>query len=488
MALRARLVAPPPEPRLVWPWHTVKAGSVRATALLSGDRRMEAETYLSSGHGLRIAIESKLSGWVRFSELGKVTQPGRLKGILVLPQYGMPFLTATQVFDVRPISRKFLAVGKMAGATDCLVEDGTILVTRSGSVGRAAMAHSVHRGTVISDDLLRVKPVVARDLGWIYAFLQTPQSRAMTTSAHYGHIIKHLETSHLDALPIPEIDDEQAAEFNSKVTKIIDLRNEGHRLTLEAEALFGDSLGPLKIKDWGEQGFSVKASKALMGGRRRMDATIHNPGVAAIRKHLGKNGSGFTSISEAGYDVWLPSRFRRIPAEDGVLLVDSADLTEVNPDLTKKIADGSDYGDPYRGRVSTGWILMARSGQTYGIIGTTVLAEKDLEGKVISDHVMRIKPRADAKMLPGYLMTALSHPTFGRPAVKSLAYGSSIPEIEVADVQSHQVVRLKLEEETAIANLAQKAATARAMADILEREITAEADVLVNQFIVHGKT
>ena len=96
---------------------------------------------------------------------------------------------------------------------------------------------------------------------------------------------------------------------------------------------------------------------------------------------------------------------------------------------------------------------MARSGQTYGIIGTAILS-KVIEGKVISDHVMRIKPGAGAKMLPGYLMTALSHPIFGRPLVKSLAYGSSIPEIEVADVQSHPVVRLKLAEETEIANLA----------------------------------
>ena len=28
MALRARLVAPPPPPKTVWPWHTVKSGSI----------------------------------------------------------------------------------------------------------------------------------------------------------------------------------------------------------------------------------------------------------------------------------------------------------------------------------------------------------------------------------------------------------------------------------------------------------------------------
>src|SRR5260370_1000353 len=193
MALRARLVAPPPQPRTIWPWHTVKSGSVRASALFGGDRRMEAETFLSSGYGLRLAIESK-SEWVRFGKLANVEQPGRLKGILVAPEYGQPFLTATQVFDVRPIPRKFLALEKMEGAKDCFVDDGTILVTRSGSVGRPTLAYSVHRGIVISDDLLRVKPVEETHLGWIYAYLLAHQTRAMTKSVHYGHIIKHLET------------------------------------------------------------------------------------------------------------------------------------------------------------------------------------------------------------------------------------------------------------------------------------------------------
>ena len=121
MALRARLAAPPPQANTVWPWHSVKSGSISASALFSGDRRMEAETFLSSGYGLRIAIQSKRDGWVSFDKLAKVEQPGRLKGILVAPQYGRPFLTATQVFDVRPIPRKFLAVERMEGAKACFV-------------------------------------------------------------------------------------------------------------------------------------------------------------------------------------------------------------------------------------------------------------------------------------------------------------------------------------------------------------------------------
>jgi hypothetical protein len=164
------------------------------------------------------------------------------------------------------------------------------------------------------------------------------------------------------------------------------------------------------------------------------------------------------------------------------LLFDSADLTEINPDFTKRIADG-DFGDPHRGRVEPGWVLMARSGQTYGIIGTAILAERDLEDKVVSDHVMRIKPRADATIEPGYLLVALSHPVFGRPVVKSLAYGSSIPEIEVADIEGYPIVRLKPAEESAIADIVETSAKSRATADVLEREIAADAEKIIERFI-----
>lgn len=482
MALRARLVAPQPEPREVWPWHQVSRCIIGVDQLTQGDRRMEAETYLSSGRSVRSAIEAHGSGWTTLGNLALVTQPARLKGILVPAEHGTPFLAATQVFDVPPVPRKWLAIERMARAQDCFVEDGTILVTRSGLVGRTTLAYAPHRGVVISDDLLRVKAKSKRDHGWLYAFLRAPQSRSMATSAQYGHIIKHLETSHLEALPVPKVDEATADDFSLRVARILEARNECYRLNVEAESKFEAALGgPLKVEDWGEGGFVISSS-ALVGERRRFDASVHNPGVATIRKKLAKHGATHISIAEAGYNVWLPTRFRRIPASDGVLLLDSADLTEVSPELTKKIADG-DFGDPHRGRVKASWVLMARSGQTYGIIGTTVLAGAGLEEYIVSDHVMRIAPGSDVKMRAGYLVMAMSHPTLGRPIIKSLCYGSSIPELDVADIAALKIVRLKRADEDAIADLVEASASARRSADTLEAEIAKDAARIVEQFM-----
>ena len=444
---------------------------------------MEAETYLSSGFGIRATIESKPNGWSRFGSLAKVWMPGRLKGIQVGRDVGTPFLAATQVYDVRPIPRKWLALERTSDAQNRFVQPGTILVTCSGSVGRPTLAYVVHENTLISHDLLRVEAMDDRNKGWLYAYLHASQVRAMATGMQYGHIIKHLEPSHLDALPVPLVDDDSAADFNHRVSRILTLRNEGYRLTLEAEALFEKALGPIEVADWGEQGFSVQASRAFLQGRRRLDASVHNPGVAAIRRHLAKNGAGFTTIYDAGYDVWVPGRYKRIPAEDGVIYRDSADLLEVSPDLMKRFADCS-FGDKFHGRVKSGWVLIPCSGQVYGIIGTATLATDALHEQVVSNHVIRAAPRRDASIRVGYLVTALQHLTWGRPLVKSLAFGSSVPEIESEDLANLDIVRLKTAEESAIADLAEAAAKARAEADVLEREIAQDASVIIDRFIV----
>jgi len=66
---------------------------------------------------------------------------------------------------------------------------------------------------------------------------------------------------------------------------------------------------------------------------------------------------------------------------DAVIYRDSADLLEVNPDLPKRYADCK-FGDRFRGRVKDGWILVACSGQVYGIIGTAILATHALNDQV----------------------------------------------------------------------------------------------------------
>jgi hypothetical protein len=449
--------------------------------LLGGERRLEAETYLSEGFRIRAAIE-KQRGWSRFGAIANIWMPGRLKGIQVSREFGTPFLAATQVYGVRPIPRKWLALARTSDAQNRFVKQGTILVTCSGSVGRPTLAYDVHDQTLISHDLLRVDANNHLDAGWLYAFLHSAQARLMATGAHYGHIIKHLEPEHLQSLPVPIVDRTTAEKFSALLDEVLAQRNTAYRLTIEAETAFSKALGEFEVSEWGDRGFAVKASAAFGSARRRLDAFNHNPGAAAIHAHLAKKGKGFTTIADAGYDVWTPGRYKRIPAADGAIYRDSADLLEVSPDLGKRFADCG-FGDEFGGRVQSGWILIPSSGQVYGIIGTAVLATDALHDQVVSNHVLRVAPTSSATIRAGYLAVALSHPTLGRPLVKSLAFGSSVPEIDSADLALLEVVRLRPVVENKIAEIAEAAAKARAEADELERSMGEQASAIIGNFM-----
>lgn len=481
MAQRARL-SPPHEAPREWPWHEVRSLSLRASFLFTGGRRMEAENYLAEGFRVRLSIEARAKGWERLASLAKTWQPPRLKGIQVGPENGTPFLTATQVYDVRPIARKWLALGHTSNHAQRFLEEGTIVVSCSGSVGRATLAHSTVASVLVSHDLLRVVPHESGWWGWLYAYLRAPTVRKMIKSAQYGHIIKHLETHHLDALPVLRLDEEPRAEFTLHARRILDKRNQAYALTLEAEEQFADAFGGIDtdLENLGEGGFTARASRTLATSRRRFDAWHHNPAVKATRDHLARTAVDWTSIG-ADFDVWLPTRFRRVAADDGVLLLDSSSLFKVNPDVTKRIADG-DFGDPHEGRVESGWVLMSRSGQIYGLIGSATLAGRRHEDRIVSDDVIRIAPKRTT-CRAGYLIMAVGHPKLGRPRTKALSYGSSIPHIEVDDVRGFEIPRLDASLEDEIADLVEEAARLRDEADELETEIADAAEVVVAEFL-----
>ncbi|HSH80765.1 MAG TPA: hypothetical protein VLA19_19730 [Herpetosiphonaceae bacterium] len=480
MAVRARLAPPRPD-REEWQWHQIKSMSLPVTALLAGDRRMEAEAYLLSGFGLRAALEARPNGWVRFGHLANIWQPSRLKGIQVTAEFGTPFLAATQVFDLRPVPRKWLALERTEKAAQRFVQEGMILVTCSGSVGRATLAYTPHLDTLISHDLLRVEAIEAKHWGWLYAYLRATTTRAMMTSAQYGHIIKHLEVSHLNALPIPEVPDSLLQHFNERTHAIVELRDKANAATLAAEKRFAECLSPLPVSNNGENGFAINAS-AMFSSRRRIDAWPHVPLVQSIKTHLESKGQGLIPLRECGYQVWVPGRYKRVPVEEGVTYLDSSDLFEINPDLSKQFADCS-FGDQYRGRVQKGWLLMASSGQVYGIIGGVILSNAFFADKVVSNHVIRIAPIAKPAVRSGYLLTALAHPLLGRPIIKSFAFGSSVPEIDTESVNEFAVVRLALDDEDYIADQAEQAAEWRAEADVLETEIADEAEQILSRFL-----
>jgi type I restriction enzyme, S subunit len=450
----------------------VHAATVRASTLAAGDRRFEAETYLTEGYQLRQRIEK--IGAFPLQAIANVWQPGRLKGIQVARNHGTPFLAATQVFDIRPMPRKWLALPRTHDVDERYVKHEWILVTRSGSVGNAIMGYRAIDGMIISDDLLRVVTNKAEDRGYLYIFLRSRHARAMMRSSKYGNVIKHLEPEHLQAIPVVSVGDRIKQTINVAVERCFALRREAYELSLAAENDFAAAVGQIDISG-AEIGYSVRASD-LFRKSRRLDAYSYNPVAGAILMTLAKSGKKCESVANLSERVFLPNRFvRGIPLPDGVPILGSEELFMVNPEIDKFLPKSAADDELM---VKRNWILLARSGQIYGINGRVVLASKWHEEKIISDHAIRIVPK---NVRPGYLLTALGHPTLGRPLVLREVFGTSIPEIDPASVQDIPILRLG-DLEDAIADKAEHSASLQSTADEMENA----AVTLIESVISHA--
>jgi hypothetical protein len=440
---------------------------------------LEAETYLSSGYGLRLAIQERAVGWQPFAKYARVWQPSRLKGIQVGPDFGTPFLAATQVFDIRPFPRKWLSIERTHEANDRFLTPGTIVVTCSGAVGRATLAHAPHEKVLISHDLLRITATDKEQWGWIYAYLRSPQARAMMSGAKYGHMIKHLEVSHLNALPVPVVNDKWAAEFHKQTTAILDLRNRAYLLNAQAEDRFSVAIGRAKPSSE-EHGFSVSAVD-LLGRRRRLEASHYAPTVSAILNRFSKIKANVEPLSILSERVWWMTRFRRFYGEAGIPYLSADELFTINPAEQKRILVAGDDGHE-NFFVKRGWLIMACSGQVYGLNGAVGLMTEHHENIFFSHDLIRIVPDR-TRVRSGYLLTALTHPELGRPLLMRLAYGTSIPHLDPSDVAQFPVVRLAADEEETIADLAETAVSWRAEADMRELELAATAGELIDKFM-----
>ena len=479
MAVRARLTAPR-EARRDWPWHTVKSASLPASLLFGGSRRMEAEGLLASGFVTRMAIESKRAGWVRLEEIARAWQPPRLRGIQVDPEFGTPYLAATQVFDRPPMPRKWLSLEQTDHVQELFVSPGTIIVTRSGTVGRTTLPRKRLEGILISDDLLRVEPKDGSHWGWLYAYLRAPSVIGMMQAAHYGHVVKHLEVEHLHRLPVVHIDARAQLTFTKKVQRIADNRNRAEDLMAEANELLASAFRLPRSKA-NHSTHRIARLADVSSGRRRLEGSFHAAHVRSLVRRLDRHGRRVERLGDIVTRVWWMERMSRTFGEGGVPYMSADDLFSISRISEKRVLI-----DPIPNHekffVNEGWILMARSGQIYGMNGSVVLATKHDESYFFSDDLIRIAPRSDA-VRPGYLFAYLGHPALGRVLVQRTAYGSSVPHIDPGDVEDIPVGRLTAKQENVISELADEASRLNAEAAELERAIGRQADEVLNKFL-----
>lgn len=206
---------------------------VRFDWLADQGYRLGASSYLSGGYDARKFLErlevpkEPLHELTAGHEGGIYNGPQFRRTYVNDPEYGVPFLSSTDIMEADFTSLPLLQVkdARSSRLAYLEVEPRMTLITCSGTVGRMCYVRPDMAGFWSSQDTLKVVADEAKIRpGYMYAFLNSRFGIPMITAQASGSMIQHLEPSHIADLPVPRFSDVVEAEIHGCIQSAVGLR------------------------------------------------------------------------------------------------------------------------------------------------------------------------------------------------------------------------------------------------------------------------
>jgi len=441
--------------------------------MIDQEKRLDARFYDKDVIAARVIIEKLEKKNIEIKPVKNLSEdvfwPGRFKRKYVSKDAGEPFIMPSEAFMFLFKPKKFVT----DYPDNVSIGKNWILITRSGSVGRALISTDLLKEKVLSDDLIRIKPKNGESFGYLYAYLNTWMGKAFLVKDQYGATVKHIEPHHVSAIPVPIIQD-LIKKINEKIKKAHKLREEAQSSLIRAGEMIYSELGLKKFRDdeakyyGGEEGrlircFELKAKNLSL----RLDASYHTPILRIIKNNLSKAKFKVSVLGNVIDDIFIPTRFKRSYVknpEEGIPFLQGSHIPQIKPldvkylwKKTKKIDNK---------KLKRNWVLMTRSG-TVGRVG---IVRDEWDGWAASEHVLRIVIKNEIH--PGFVYAFLSNP-YGEYQIKGIIYGAVVDEIGEQDTSLIEDIELILptkEVQDEIGEIVFKAWDKKDMANQIESE------------------
>lgn len=166
-----------------------------------------------------------------------VILPGRFKRVYVDEGYGKAFFGGKQISELAPTTSKFLSISKHSKRmqAELSLNEDTILITRSGTIGKTALVPLHWKGWIASEDVLRIIPATRSVAGYLYVFLQSPYGQSLVKKYTYGAVISHIDDTHVRQIAIPLLKNKYAQkQINDLALTANEKRYEAYKLEQQA--------------------------------------------------------------------------------------------------------------------------------------------------------------------------------------------------------------------------------------------------------------
>lgn len=450
--------------------------SVSLSDVIFRGKRLEASVFdVEAVQALALINNGKYKTVPLYGDQGIVNKAhygSRLKRNYVTPEHenSIGFISSSEMLDIYPRPVKFMVDGEKVH--DLHVKEGTVLLSRSGTIGNVTFVNKTLSKFLVSEHAIRLE--CTDNSGYVYTFLKTKIGKKLVCSNIYGAVIQQIEPAHLTMVPVPDAPKEIKERIHNLIVESFKLRDESNELIDQATALLIDELKLPSISEFKQNNiknsanvnaFSVKLSN-LAG---RVDASYHLPIVDAIVNHLRKYAEEVTTVGDEriSSDIILPGRFKRVYVDEGFgrVFIGGKQLWELDP-TNKKYLSNSKHNTRIikELEISENTTLITRS----GTIGKVTMVPKHWEHWVTSEHIIRVVPSSSE--IAGYLNVFLAS-DYGNVLIKRFTYGSVVDEIDDNHVSQIAIPLLKNKDvQKQINNLALEANQKRYEAFLLEQQ------------------
>ena len=428
----------------------LRCGSVSIAQMVSNGHRYDASAYnIEAMNALRKVKRNKHGFVYLLGDDGLIDNayyPGRYKRIYNENGKGEPFYLPSQLEEIYPKPAKYISHLTAVSLQNDRIKANTLLLSRSGTIGKCTISSKTTIDKLFSDDVIRVSFKDNTDLGYVYAFLNTETGLLILQSNNYGAVIDHIEPEHLANVPIPNAPKELKKSIHNLIVESYDLRDKSNDLIDEAQELLYKELqlpdintikGVNYAENKGFQNYVVKASQ-LNG---RLDGSYHIPVIDEIIKAISLNAAEVTTLGDTriSSDIILPGRFKRIyvDKEHGVPFFGGKQLLSLNPTNVKYLSLAH-HGNRIEDQLLLEKNMCAVT--CSGTIGKVMIVPEHWEGWTMNQHVMRIKPATES--MAGYMFAWLDSP-YAKPLIVRNTYGAVVDEIDDNQLSTVAIPLLK---------------------------------------------
>lgn len=171
----------------------------------------------------------------------------RFKRVYVEKNRGRVLFGGKQLYELDPSNKKYLSFKKHDKMyhEQLAIKENTILITRSGTIGKVVLTPKHWKDWVASDHIIRVIPATNELAGYLYIFLSSIYGYYLITKHTYGSVIDEIDDHHVGEIPIPLLKNKVIQQkINSLALQANELRYQAYCKEQEAlDILNKDVLG-----------------------------------------------------------------------------------------------------------------------------------------------------------------------------------------------------------------------------------------------------